>query len=76
VFFVSVLLSFTLAHAWHTHVDYVVQELFEALKPSIEDAIAIQEQEVALDFIARRGATVGVDKSAYVRVCVRACVCV
>lgn len=34
-------------------------EMLEMLKPSIEEAFVIQDQDVALDFIGKRGSTVG-----------------
>jgi DNA-directed RNA polymerase II subunit RPB2 len=36
--------------------------MLEMLKPCIEEAFVIQDQEVALDFIGKRGTTVGVTK--------------
>ena len=44
----------------HIVPDFQDAELMEALRPSIEDAEPIKNQEVALDFIAKRGAAVGV----------------
>ncbi|KAK9868338.1 hypothetical protein WJX84_009418 [Apatococcus fuscideae] len=38
------------------------KEMMEALRPSIEEAFPIQTQEVALDWIGKRGSTVGVTK--------------
>lgn len=37
-------------------------EMMEALRPSIEESQPIQSQEVALDYIGKRGATVGVTR--------------
>ena len=42
-------------------------ELFEMLKPSIEEAFPIQDQDVALDFIGRRGTTTGLTRERRVR---------
>jgi DNA-directed RNA polymerase II subunit RPB2 len=36
--------------------------MLEMLKPCIEEAFVIQDQDVALDFIGKRGTTVGVTK--------------
>ena len=46
------------------HIVYNFQdkEMINALLPSLEEAFVIQEQDVALDFIGKRGATVGVTK--------------
>lgn len=37
-------------------------QMMEMLKPCIEEAFVIQETEVALDYIAKRGNTVGVGR--------------
>ncbi|WJX25719.1 DNA-dependent RNA polymerase II [Trifolium repens] len=37
-------------------------QMMELLRPSLEEAFAIQNQQVALDYIGKRGATVGVTK--------------
>ncbi|KAJ1922321.1 DNA-dependent RNA polymerase II [Mycoemilia scoparia] len=37
-------------------------QMLELLKPSIEEAFVIQEKEVALDFIGKRGTAVGISK--------------
>src|SRR3954463_13347886 len=36
--------------------------MLELLKPCIEEAFVIQDREVALDFIGKRGTTVGVNR--------------
>lgn len=45
-----------LEHICYDRNDY---EMLELLKPSIEEAFVIQDQDVALDFIGKRGTTVG-----------------
>lgn len=45
-----------LEHICYDRNDY---DMLEMLKPSIEEAFVIQEQEIALDFIGKRGTTVG-----------------
>ncbi|KAI9319066.1 DNA-directed RNA polymerase II subunit RPB2 [Dichotomocladium elegans] len=45
-----------LSHICYDHNDY---EMLEMLKPSIEEAFVIQDQDIALDFIGKRGSTVG-----------------
>eukprot|EP00823_Brevimastigomonas_motovehiculus_P004857 TRINITY_DN3319_c0_g1_i1.p1 TRINITY_DN3319_c0_g1~~TRINITY_DN3319_c0_g1_i1.p1 ORF type:complete len:1185 (-),score=282.72 TRINITY_DN3319_c0_g1_i1:723-4277(-) len=42
--------------------DFKDKQLLEMLRPSLEEANVIQSQEVALDFIGKRGATVGASK--------------
>ncbi|KDD76893.1 domain 6 of RNA polymerase Rpb2 [Helicosporidium sp. ATCC 50920] len=42
-------------------------DMLDALRPSIEEAFPIQSQEVALDYIGRRGSVVGATKEARVR---------
>ncbi|KAJ3197166.1 DNA-dependent RNA polymerase II, partial [Dinochytrium kinnereticum] len=42
-------------------------QMLEMLKPCIEEAFEIQDQEVALDFIGRRGNSVGVSKEKRIR---------
>ncbi len=37
--------------------------MLEMLKPCIEEAFVIQDREVALDFIGRRGTTTGLSRS-------------
>eukprot|EP00210_Caulerpa_lentillifera_P005654 g5407.t1 len=44
----------------HIVPDFEDGELMEALKPSIEEAEPIKNREIALDYIARRGAAVGI----------------
>lgn len=46
----------------HICYDYDDEELMTALMPSIEEAQVIQDQQVALDFIAKRGSTVAVTR--------------
>ncbi len=45
-----------LEHICH---DFKDSEMLEAIKPCIEEAFVIQEQSVALDYIGKRGMTVG-----------------
>ncbi|RHY28751.1 hypothetical protein DYB32_005736 [Aphanomyces invadans] len=47
----------------HICYDFTDVELMERFKPSLEEAFVIQEQEVALDFIGRRGSAVNVSKA-------------
>lgn len=46
----------------HICYDFNDHEMLSLLKPCIEEAFVIQNQEVALDFIGKRGTTVGVSK--------------
>ncbi|CAD7697142.1 unnamed protein product [Ostreobium quekettii] len=46
----------------HIIFDFEDTELMEALRPSIEEAEPIKDQQVALDFIGKRGAAVGVTR--------------
>lgn len=46
----------------HICYDFEDDAMLELLKPSIEEAFVIQDQHVALDFIGKRGMTVGVTK--------------
>ena len=46
----------------HIIYDFDDQELMEMLKPSLDEAFVVQEQEVALNFIGVRGARAGVPK--------------
>lgn len=46
----------------HIVFDFEDTELMEALRPSIEEAEPIKDQQVALDFIGKRGAAVGVTR--------------
>lgn len=43
----------------HIVYDFNDTEMLDALRPSIEEAFPIQNQEVALDYIGKRGSTVG-----------------
>ena len=43
----------------HIVYDFGDDEMMDALRPSIEEAFPIQDQEVALDYIGKRGTTVG-----------------
>lgn len=45
-----------LSHICYDQNDY---EMLEMLKPSIEEAFVIQDQDIALDYIGKRGSTVG-----------------
>ena len=47
----------------HIIYDFDDQELMEMLKPSLDEAFVVQEQEVALNFIGVRGARAGVPKN-------------
>ncbi|KAK1375316.1 DNA-directed RNA polymerase [Heracleum sosnowskyi] len=42
--------------------DFADTQMMELLRPSLEEASAIRDQEVALDYIRKRGATVGVTR--------------
>lgn len=42
-------------------------EMLEMLKPCIEEAFVIQDQNVALDFIGKRGTTLGIRKESRIR---------
>ncbi|PVU95237.1 hypothetical protein BB561_001939 [Smittium simulii] len=42
-------------------------QMLEMFKPSIEEAFVIQDKDVALDFIGKRGTTVGVNKEKRIR---------
>ncbi|KAJ2158102.1 DNA-dependent RNA polymerase II, partial [Coemansia sp. RSA 552] len=42
-------------------------QMMEMLKPSVEDAFVIQDREIALDFIGKRGTTVGSTRDKRVR---------
>ncbi|GAB4814750.1 hypothetical protein N2152v2_001796, partial [Parachlorella kessleri] len=46
----------------HIVYDFGDNEMMEALRPSIEEAFPIQSQEVALDYIGKRGSTIGATK--------------
>eukprot|EP00889_Picochlorum_renovo_P003295 jgi/Picre1/30325/NNA_005689.t1 len=46
----------------HIVYDFNDTAMLDALRPSIEEAIPIQSQEVALDFIGKRGSVVGATK--------------
>lgn len=46
----------------HICYDFTDDELMTALMPSIEEAQVIQDQDIALDFIAKRGQTVAVTR--------------
>ncbi|KAJ1960328.1 DNA-dependent RNA polymerase II [Dipsacomyces acuminosporus] len=51
------------------HIAYDVNDvqMMEMLKPSVEEAFVIQDRDVALDFIGKRGTTVGVSRDKRVR---------
>ncbi|RUS20720.1 hypothetical protein BC937DRAFT_94527 [Endogone sp. FLAS-F59071] len=53
-----------LEHICYDRNDY---EMLEMLKPCIEEAFVIQEQNVALDYIGKRGTTVGATKDKRVK---------
>ncbi|KAJ2392662.1 DNA-dependent RNA polymerase II [Coemansia sp. RSA 2611] len=42
-------------------------QMMEMLKPSLEDAFVIQDRDVALDFIGKRGTTVGIGRDKRIR---------
>lgn len=42
-------------------------ELFEMMKPCLQEASPIQDQELALDFIGRRGSTTGLNRERRLR---------
>ncbi|QCE13535.1 DNA-directed RNA polymerase II subunit RPB2 [Vigna unguiculata] len=46
----------------HICYDFSDTQMMELLRPSLEEAFVIQNQQVALDYIGKRGATVGVTK--------------
>ena len=46
----------------HIVYDFGDVEMMEILRPSIEEAYPIQSQEVALDYIGKRGSAIGVVK--------------
>ena len=49
-----------LEHVVH---DFKDTGMMEALRPSIEEALPINSQELALDFIGKRGSSMGVTRS-------------
>ncbi|SAL98402.1 hypothetical protein [Absidia glauca] len=53
-----------LEHICYDRGDY---EMLELLKPSIEEAFVIQDQDVALDYIGKRGTTVGATRERRVK---------
>ena len=57
-------LSFVSDHDILDHIiyDFEDQEMMEMLKPSLDEAFVIQEQNVALNFIGTRGARPGINK--------------
>mmetsp|Transcript_30063 Transcript_30063/g.50528 ORF Transcript_30063/g.50528 Transcript_30063/m.50528 type:complete len:928 (-) Transcript_30063:324-3107(-) len=46
----------------HICYDFGDRQMMELLRPSLEEAFVIQNQQVALDYIGKRGTTVGVSK--------------
>ncbi|KAF7074495.1 hypothetical protein CFC21_079353 [Triticum aestivum] len=46
----------------HICYDFSDTQMMELLRPSLEEAFVIQNQQVALDYIGKRGATVGVTR--------------
>nr|XP_043625222.1 DNA-directed RNA polymerase II subunit RPB2-like [Erigeron canadensis] len=46
----------------HICYDFADTQMMELLRPSLEEAFVIQNQQVALDYIGKRGVTVGVTK--------------
>lgn len=51
----------------HICYDFEDSQMLELLKPCIEEAFVIQEQNVALDYIGKRGATVGATQEKRIR---------
>lgn len=51
----------------HIVYDFRDQRMMELLKPSLEEAFVIQDQNVALDFIGKRGTQIGVTRDKRVR---------
>ncbi|KAJ2001236.1 DNA-dependent RNA polymerase II [Coemansia thaxteri] len=51
----------------HIAYDVTDMQMMEMLKPSVEEAFVIQDREVALDFIGKRGTTVGVSRDKRIR---------
>jgi DNA-directed RNA polymerase II subunit RPB2 len=51
----------------HIIYDFDDQEMMELVKPSLDEAFVVQEQQVALNFIGIRGAKPGVSKEARIR---------
>jgi len=51
----------------HICYDFNDNQMLELLKPCIEEAFVIQSPAVALDFIGKRGTTVGVTKEKRIR---------
>ncbi|KND01611.1 uncharacterized protein SPPG_03408 [Spizellomyces punctatus DAOM BR117] len=47
--------------------DFNDREMLELLKPSIEEAFVIQDRDIALDYIGRRGTTIGVTRDKRLR---------
>ncbi len=46
----------------HICYDFNDSQMLELLKPCIEEAFVIQDKEIALDYIGKRGTTVGVSR--------------
>ena len=51
----------------HICYDQNDHQMLEMLKPCIEEAFVIQDQDVALDFIGKRGTTVGIKRESRIR---------
>jgi len=51
----------------HICYDFTDDAMLELLKPSIEESFVIQEQAVALDYIGKRGLTVGITRERRLR---------
>jgi DNA-directed RNA polymerase II subunit RPB2 len=51
----------------HICYDFNDYQMLDMLKPCIEEAFVIQDKDVALDFIGRRGTTVGVTRERRVK---------
>lgn len=57
----------------HICYDFNDHQMLELLKPCIEEAFVIQEQHVALDFIAKRGQAVGALRDRRIRCVFSSC---
>jgi DNA-directed RNA polymerase II subunit RPB2 len=51
----------------HIVYEFNDHEMMEMLRPSLEEAFVIQNQQVALDYIGKRGSTVGVTREKRIR---------
>eukprot|EP00959_Pyramimonas_sp_CCMP1952_P189189 3957262-Pyramimonas_sp.AAC.2 len=53
----------------HIVYEFNDQAMMEMLRPSLEEAFVIQNQQVALDYIGKRGSTVGVTREKRINPC-------